>query len=39
MDEYIDNILREERFCDVIFPRLQVRILLRFERLDPSTNH
>ena len=24
MDDYIDQLLREERFCDVILPRLQV---------------
>nr|CAG4638746.1 EOG090X0DXI [Cyclestheria hislopi] len=28
MDEFIDNILREERYCDVIFPRLQKRHVL-----------
>lgn len=25
MDEYIDNLLREERFCDIILPRIQKR--------------
>lgn len=24
MDDFIDSLLREERFCDVILPRLQV---------------
>jgi pre-mRNA-splicing factor 38A len=25
MDEFIDTLLREERVCDVILPRIQVR--------------
>ena len=25
MDEFIDELLREERACDVILPRIQVR--------------
>ena len=28
MDDYIDQLLREERFCDVILPRLQKRQVL-----------
>jgi pre-mRNA-splicing factor 38A len=26
MDEFIDLLLREERVCDVILPRIQVRL-------------
>jgi hypothetical protein len=26
MDDFIDSLLREERFCDVILPRLQVEM-------------
>ena len=25
MDEFIDELLREDRACDVILPRIQVR--------------
>ncbi len=25
MDEFIDDLLREERVCDIILPRIQVR--------------
>ncbi len=28
MDEFIDELLREERACDVILPRIQVRLPL-----------
>ena len=28
MDEFIDNLLRLERYCDVILPRLQKREVL-----------
>ena len=27
MDEFIDELLREERVCDIILPRIQVRFL------------
>ena len=27
MDEFVDELLREERACDVILPRVQVRYL------------
>lgn len=26
MDEFIDELLREERACDVILPRIQVMV-------------
>ena len=29
MDEFIDELLREERACDVILPRIQVSIYAR----------
>uniref|UniRef100_H2ZFB4 Pre-mRNA-splicing factor 38 n=1 Tax=Ciona savignyi TaxID=51511 RepID=H2ZFB4_CIOSA len=36
MDEFIDELLREERSCDVILPRIQKRqILEELEQLDP----
>jgi hypothetical protein len=38
MDEFIDTLLREERVCDVILPRIQVMTVL-FEailRIRPS---
>merc|ERR1712071_531165 len=28
MDDFIDSLLREERYCDVILPRLQKRQVL-----------
>jgi len=28
MDEYIDSLLREERVCDCILPRIQKRMVL-----------
>uniref|UniRef100_F6ZP02 Pre-mRNA-splicing factor 38 n=1 Tax=Ciona intestinalis TaxID=7719 RepID=F6ZP02_CIOIN len=36
MDEFIDELLREERSCDVILPRIQKRqILEELEQIDP----
>ena len=36
MDEFIDNLLHEERYCDVIFPRIQVGAKnLCFHRFKP----
>ena len=29
MDEFIDELLREERACDVILPRIQVSVIHR----------
>ncbi|VDN41848.1 unnamed protein product [Gongylonema pulchrum] len=28
MDEFIDNLLREERYCDIHLPRIQKRMTL-----------
>lgn len=28
MDEFIDHLLRDERYCDIQLPRLQVRLLV-----------
>ena len=28
MDEYIDDLLREERVCDIILPRIQASLFL-----------
>ena len=42
MDDYIDQLLREERFCDVILPRLQVLYcFVLFAQLDITfqSNH
>lgn len=35
MDDFIDELLREERVCDVILPRLQVSFVLakNFQRV------
>ena len=30
MDEFIDELLREDRACDVILPRIQVRTRSQF---------
>ncbi|XP_017773544.1 PREDICTED: pre-mRNA-splicing factor 38A [Nicrophorus vespilloides] len=39
MDEYIDELLREERVCDVILPRLQKRhVLEETNELDAKTS-
>lgn len=40
VDEFIDNLLHEERMCDIILPRLQVRLRLVFShtRLDSSAH-
>ncbi|CAK8689643.1 pre-mRNA-splicing factor 38A-like [Clavelina lepadiformis] len=36
MDEYVDDLLREERYCDVILPRIQKRqVLEEIEQLEP----
>lgn len=34
MDEFIDELLREERACDVILPRIQVRLDLSHYNYD-----
>jgi len=34
MDEYIDELLREERACDIILPRIQVRLLVKLKARD-----
>ena len=26
MDDFIDSLLRDERYCDVILPRIQVNV-------------
>lgn len=37
MDEFIDELLREERLCDVILPRIQKRhVLEENNELDPK---
>ena len=33
MDEFIDELLREDRACDVILPRIQVRPFFCKEKL------
>jgi len=39
VDEFIDELLREERVCDVILPRIQKRhVLEENEMLDPRTS-
>eukprot|EP00794_Sanderia_malayensis_P007905 gene7905-8759_t len=36
MDEFIDNLLREERVCDIILPRIQKRYTLEeMEQMEP----
>nr|ACO15143.1 Pre-mRNA-splicing factor 38A [Caligus clemensi] len=39
MDEFIDSLLREERFCDTILPRIQIRsILEETHNLEPRVS-
>lgn len=39
MDEYIDELLREERLCDIILPRIQKRqILEESNELEPKVS-
>ena len=38
MDEFIDELLREERACDVILPRIQVTHLYIAESIIQSLN-
>ena len=36
VDEYIDELLNEERVCDIILPRVQKRYILEeTEQLEP----
>ena len=36
MDEFIDELLHDERVCDIILPRIQKRqVLEETEQLDP----
>ena len=40
MDVYIDSLLRDERYCDVILPRLQKRpVLEEANELEPRVSH
>ena len=39
MDEFVDELLREERVCDVILPRIQKRsVLEQTEQLEPRVS-
>ena len=39
MDEFIDELLKEERVCDVILPRIQKRMILEENsELDPRVS-
>ena len=39
MDEFIDELLREERVCDCILPRIQKRMVLEDNNdLDPRVS-
>lgn len=39
MDEFIDSLLREERMCDCILPRIQKRMVLEENNeLDPRVS-
>uniref|UniRef100_A0A1X7TZJ9 Pre-mRNA-splicing factor 38 n=1 Tax=Amphimedon queenslandica TaxID=400682 RepID=A0A1X7TZJ9_AMPQE len=40
VDEFVDSLLREDRVCDVILPRIQKRhILEETEQLEPRVSH
>lgn len=38
MDEFVDSLLRDERVCDIILPRIQVRILYNFYKIKSHEN-